>query len=284
MAQRITARAVRELSAELTEKSVYTEFINDIHRFCRALLEAGETRLSGTLIRAIEQGDISACSVFRRLLVAQLKIDYYGRVKNGKKQKAAYEERHALLTLQEQVQREMYGRSVALMVLVSDLRNEQNRVREENEQLQIRAETDTLTGLPNRYALNRVLEQSFERAQKKGRMLGIGIADIDGFKRYNDEYGHRRGDECLREVGRALQRLTREQNIFVARYGGDEFVLLYENLSDEQIRSVIYELLQTITIRMTHGFYNAVPDGESRPWEFLSRADAHMYDIRRKRG
>ena len=282
--QKETAKAVRELAVKLTEKNVYTEFINDTHRFCRALMEAKQTRAAGTLIRAIEQGDLSSCSVYRRLLVSQLRIDYYGRVKNSGKQKAAYEERHALLTMQQQVQREMYRRSVALMVLASELRSEQNRVREENERLQILAETDTLTGLPNRYALNRVLEQSFDKALGKGQRLGVGIADIDDFKRYNDTYGHRRGDECLREVGKALQQLTREQNIFVARYGGDEFVLIYENRSDEQIRSTVYELLQTITIRMTHGFYNAVPEAESRPWEYLAKADARMYGIRKKRG
>ncbi|MBR0164626.1 MAG: diguanylate cyclase [Lachnospiraceae bacterium] len=278
-----TKEMVADIVHRLTSKTVYSEFLNDTHRFCRALMEKKELRLAGSLIRAIEKGDLSAGSHYRSLLIAQLKVDYYGLTSNTKKRNEAYEERQRLYEAQRRVQREIYLRSVDIMILMSDLMAEQEEVREENERLQHLAETDALTSLPNRYALNRVLEQLFDEALRTGKSLGVGIADIDRFKQYNDHFGHRRGDECLREVGTALSRIAKEGEVFAARYGGDEFVLIYQDMSDDQIRAVVYDLLQSIPIRITHGFYNAVPTEESKPFEYLARADERMYETRKRR-
>ncbi len=87
------------------------------------------------------------------------------------------------------------------------------------------ADTDPLTGLANRRALERTLESALARAAARGRTVAVLMLDLDGFKAINDSHGHAAGDAALREVARRLRRCVRERDL-VARLGGDEFVVL----------------------------------------------------------
>ncbi len=86
--------------------------------------------------------------------------------------------------------------------------------------------TDDLTGLPNRRHLLGFLEEKLEGARKHGASVTVLIFDIDDFKRYNDRYGHEAGDDILREVGRLFRQCCRKDDM-VARYGGDEYVVVF---------------------------------------------------------
>ncbi len=88
------------------------------------------------------------------------------------------------------------------------------------------ASTDGLTGLLNHRAFWQALTGELERARRYALPLSLIVVEIDRFKRYNDRYGHLRGDEVLRLVARALLKEHRQQIDTVARYGGDEFTLL----------------------------------------------------------
>ncbi len=93
------------------------------------------------------------------------------------------------------------------------------------EQLEILAKTDELTGcLSRRYLLER-LENELERAIRYQRLLGLVMFDIDDLKQLNDTYGHITGDAALRAIGEVLRRSLRTAD-FVGRYGGDEFLLV----------------------------------------------------------
>lgn len=87
------------------------------------------------------------------------------------------------------------------------------------------ANTDGLTGLYNHRHLQERLKQEIERAERYGRPLSLVMADLDRFKRFNDAYGHPRGDEVLIQVAQTLRHVTRSADI-VARYGGEEFTLI----------------------------------------------------------
>jgi len=97
--------------------------------------------------------------------------------------------------------------------------------------------TDTLTGLPNARAMYVRFEQEAARARRTGRPFQVVMLDLDDFKLVNDTYGHKTGDRVLREVGRILQAQLREYD-FLARYAGDEFVAVVQDLDAEQVREL----------------------------------------------
>lgn len=99
------------------------------------------------------------------------------------------------------------------------------QVEDEKTRLEKIAITDYLTGIYNvRYFYHRIIEE-FSRSQRYGSPLGCIMLDIDHFKRINDVYGHKAGDEVLREFAQLLKKHTRQSDV-LARYGGEEFIIL----------------------------------------------------------
>ncbi len=102
---------------------------------------------------------------------------------------------------------------------------------EQDRRTRYEADTDALTGLANRRALERTLAAALTRAATRSRSVALLMLDLDGFKAINDTHGHAAGDEALREVARRLRRCVRERDL-VARLGGDEFVVVLTDLGD----------------------------------------------------
>jgi diguanylate cyclase (GGDEF)-like protein len=108
------------------------------------------------------------------------------------------------------------------------------------ERLEHAAMHDDTTGLPNRRLLEEKMEES---GRTRGTALGVLFVDLDGFKKVNDQLGHQIGDEILREVAGRLKATIREQDV-VARYGGDEFVIVGE-VADERAALEMAERVRT---------------------------------------
>ena len=104
-----------------------------------------------------------------------------------------------------------------------------SQIKEAQEKLDHLAHHDPLTGLPNRLLLLERLEQAIKNARRHNRMLAVVFIDLDRFKHVNDSLGHAVGDQLLRSVAGRLQESVREIDI-VSRIGGDEFVLLLEDI------------------------------------------------------
>ncbi len=98
-----------------------------------------------------------------------------------------------------------------------------------NRALQEMAMQDALTGLPNRRHFDAALAQEFKRAARDNAELSLIMIDLDHFKGYNDCYGHPAGDECLRRVAEAIAGIPQRPADLVARYGGEELVILLPN-------------------------------------------------------
>lgn len=101
-----------------------------------------------------------------------------------------------------------------------------------------RATTDVLTQLPNREALQERLNIEYQRWRRYGNPLTLAMLDIDYFKRVNDSYGHKAGDRVLQLMAKALRDRLRQTD-FVARFGGEEFVLLFPETTTEAASAVL---------------------------------------------
>ncbi len=88
-----------------------------------------------------------------------------------------------------------------------------------------RAGWDSLTGLPNQLGLREALQRMWREAERYDAPLALAAADVDGFKAWNERYGHLAGDRALKRIARMLRRECRSSDL-VARWGGDEFVIL----------------------------------------------------------
>ena len=94
--------------------------------------------------------------------------------------------------------------------------------------------TDPLTGLPNARYMALRFDEELSRARRMGRAFQVVMLDLDDFKNVNDTFGHKVGDKMLREMGRIIQGQLREYD-FLARYAGDEFVAIVQELAGTQV-------------------------------------------------
>ncbi|MDP4299080.1 putative bifunctional diguanylate cyclase/phosphodiesterase [Leptothrix discophora] len=122
------------------------------------------------------------------------------------------------------------GRVIAVVLALSDMTEQIANA----ERLQRDATHDALTGLPNRALLSDRLQQAVLAAQAGHRHVAVLFIDLDRFKRINDSLGHRQGDAVLRTVAQRLQRCLRAHDT-LARWGGDEFVVLLEDAHDREV-------------------------------------------------
>lgn len=114
--------------------------------------------------------------------------------------------------------------------------------REEEDRMRRLAFHDPLTGLPNRMLFHDRLDQALRGAKRSDSVIGICYLDLDDFKPVNDQYGHQVGDELLKEISIRLQRSIRESDT-VCRIGGDEFIILFSNVLDENEMEYLGEQL-----------------------------------------
>ncbi|MHB8323060.1 MAG: PAS domain S-box protein [Candidatus Dormibacteria bacterium] len=168
----------------------------------------------------------------------------------------------------------------------------QDVTEEERSQLQLiqQAFHDPLTGLPNRVLFEDRVGQALARERRRHGLLAILFCDLDDFKAVNDRFGHQAGDEVLRSVAAALQGCVREADT-VARFGGDEFVLLLDGVGEPAEATAaaarVHDALrkphslggQEVAVGASIGI--AINFGETASLEtLLSQADTAMYQAK----
>ena len=129
------------------------------------------------------------------------------------------------------------------------------RIRRANAQLRISSEHDPLTGLGNRRYFNEHVRAAHPLRQARGCVL---LADLDHFKRINDEFGHPAGDAVLQTVSQRLAAALREGDELV-RWGGEEFLAILSSLSAEQAERTVERLLETVRLTPVQWLGHAIP-------------------------
>ena len=156
------------------------------------------------------------------------------------------------------------------------------------------ADTDELTSLPNRRGFSQALLQEIQRAKRYGTPLSLTLFDLDHFKQVNDTHGHPAGDRVLVAAARAVERNLRESDMF-ARVGGEEFVVLLPNTSEEgavDFAERLREALQAISplalavdaqITASFGVVEFDRDSDDPTGEgLIAAADAALYNAKRR--
>ncbi|MDM8516600.1 diguanylate cyclase [Desulfobacterales bacterium HSG16] len=153
------------------------------------------------------------------------------------------------------------------------------------------AHMDGLTELANRHCLDEYLEREWQRCTRERQTLAVIFCDIDHFKYYNDAYGHQMGDECLIQVAKAFGRAVNRPGDLVARFGGEEFVIILSNTDNdgalqvaESIQNEI-EMLQiphkssevNAYVTLSLGVASTMPVTDNNSETLLAAADKALY-------
>ncbi|MCC7329456.1 MAG: GGDEF domain-containing protein [Gammaproteobacteria bacterium] len=148
-----------------------------------------------------------------------------------------------LQDITEQAREVLMVRNLYTISNHEDLERQQSKLKAENSVLRVESERDGLTGVLNRRAFEEAMEREFAMATKNNWPLSVVFVDLDHFKGINDTHGHQSGDAMLRAVAGLLTGTLRDTDV-VARYGGDEFVLLLPGLDTTQVEAVAERLVQ----------------------------------------
>lgn len=180
-------------------------------------------------------------------------------------------------------------RHQALNAQLEATEQETLRLREALLEEQTRAELDALTGIANRAAFDRRIQEEATRSARYGSPMSLLVVDIDGFKPVNDRHGHATGDVVLTQVAELLQGQVRQAD-FVARYGGEEFALILPETARSAANRVA-EKLRSAVAAAQYGHGEAqVPVtvsvgvaelGQGEAWQSLfTRADRALYQAK----
>lgn len=172
------------------------------------------------------------------------------------------------------------------VVLLQRLQRATNELNTLYEQMAAQATHDNLTGLPNRKLFYDQLRHEIDAARRRQTGLAVMFIDIDGFKQINDTHGHPVGDDVIRIVGHALNSGVRSTDS-VARFGGDEFLVLVTDVNVAQAGIVAQKLLDKLTtlriphhddIRLSGSIGIAVlSTAADNPDSMIRQADVAMY-------
>ena len=156
------------------------------------------------------------------------------------------------------------------------------------------ASQDGLTGILNRRYFDNMLKIEWNRHLRTRSPLAVVIADIDNFKAFNDTYGHLKGDDCLKAIGRTFSRMLRRSGEIAARYGGEEFVALLPQTDAKQARSIAERIRRSIenlsivhesshtadVVTVSIGTASMIPEKIKTSAQLLNEADKALYDAK----
>lgn len=165
----------------------------------------------------------------------------------------------------------------------------QSELRAANERLAQLANEDGLTGLVNRRGLDVALDYELRRMQRKQQQLSVLMVDIDHFKALNDRQGHLAGDAALQRVAEELKNAFQRSGEVVARFGGDEFLIICPTMNEQEAEQRAEALVETIgngeghaQITISIGILSFIPSPDTTQDEVMRRVDRAVYEAKHR--
>lgn len=285
---------IKKVTEAINERIPVLEVFEDLYIYCQMLLETEHYSEFRKTVDVMEQVTAQVDILHLRKNVLCLKLELY---KKCRQRQAYLEAAAAFYELECRAEKENQYRINSIMAIRLSLEESRRRGHQmelENQILHQKSHMDALTGLANRFWLNEYAEVAFQNALERHYHLAIEILDIDYFKEYNDNYGHQRGDWCLTKISGVLQKLGCREKIFCARYGGDEFIIVYEGYSSKEVQKLAEMLKQEIAdLEMEHEFSECekritisqgicvdIPKEDWKVWDYLHQADTMLYQVK----
>lgn len=180
-----------------------------------------------------------------------------------------------------------------VMERTQELNDANDKLKRANEELEKISMIDPLTSIFNRRYFNSFFQKVWGCSKRESLPLSLIMIDIDNFKMYNDTYGHLAGDQCLKSVADVIKNTLKRSGDLVARFGGEEFVVLLSNTTEdgamvvaEEIRAKTENLciknegLATV-ITVSLGVASVVPDESIHPENVINAADQALYQAKK---
>lgn len=286
---------IEEIHEQIDADMAVMDVFDDFYELCELLLECGTEDTFWDILNVLEKLTKNAKIINLQRRIISLKIEYYRTHHDNAGYLQATGLYYELSEIMEKENRQMIANMLSVRNSLERSNERRREVEQANARLQKKSETDPLTNLANRYRLNTYANQTFGRVLGSGKQFAVEILDIDYFKEYNDNYGHQAGDVCLAAIAEELKRMQNDR-IFCARYGGDEFVIIYEGMTSREVFAQAEHLRERIVARsMEHAYSKALPvvtisqgichdtpGEENRAADFLRVADNMLYRVKRE--
>lgn len=287
---------IKQVDQGITENIMLMDLFDDYYTYCELLLECDKDMEFWHIIDTMEPMVRSFNITNMQMKEISLKIKYYRNHGQSAEYLQAAGLFYELSEKREKETQKMIYNIISLRRNLQEANEARLEVEVQNQILTKKSETDALTKLPNRFKLSDYSENVLSRALKKGTPIAVEILDIDYFKEYNDNYGHQAGDKILIQIADVIREIATEHEGFCARYGGDEFIIIYENVELPTAISYAKELKERImNLRIDHKYSKAMPivtisqglccdlpQKNYRVWDYLRRADDMLYHIKKK--
>ncbi len=271
------------------------DYFDEIFDYLNLLLEARRYNRFSTYYETVAQ--MARKTRIKNIQKRMLSLKIRAKQSQGliEESKLAAMEYFDVCQVMEAENRQMIRNMVDIRNDVYRLKHENDEAAQRNRLLQRKSQTDALTGIANRACLNEYGEQAFNTAYLNKTSFAIEILDIDYFKEYNDNYGHQMGDEIIRMVAQEMQNLSASENIFCARYGGDEFIMIFEGMTKEQVQASMQEMKLRIhaahvmhahspiadRVTVSQGGCWSIPGNLQQLQDYLHVADENLYKVKR---
>jgi len=263
----------------------YSRFVKQL---AAMLLERRDYDYLTLLLEAYRQVAYDTDSIQMKMILFEIYMDYYENMDDVEQYREACVE-HAIWYRKWRKQED--EETVLAMNIKIQLRKAENDIRETRK----KSQTDALTGIKNRYALNADEKRIFAACIENKKRFAVGMIDVDCFKELNDTYGHMEGDEALLRVASLIRRVLGSYGE-VYRLGGDEFILIMEDADEivcksiaSQLEAVLREMhipnqQSTVAdyLTVSQGFCYGLPKKEQTADHFFAKADRLLHEAKRR--